>query len=249
MTNIILSNVSLCAIVRDEIMNPAGGIADFLECHMPFVGAGAVIDTGSLDGTREALERARGKYPQIRVYDHRFRDFADARNHSLAQVQTPYALVLDADERLSKEDFERLKEILNQNPDEVGFKLLLEEIREGSDFPHYGEHNPRLFRADKGFLYINQNRNAAEHLHIPEGKSMVIYHSRDTDVKIKHFLPECYAGMLKYADWYSKLNGKEIPAPSQTQYFSSWKKFNPQRANFHFGLDDKFYCGLNIGEI
>ena len=54
--NIVLPDVSLAAIVRDEIMNPAGGIVDFVESVIPFLEEAVIVDTGSVDGTREALE-------------------------------------------------------------------------------------------------------------------------------------------------------------------------------------------------
>ena len=44
-----LPNTSLCAIVRDEVINPAGEIADFLETILPFVEEAVVVDTGSID--------------------------------------------------------------------------------------------------------------------------------------------------------------------------------------------------------
>ena len=49
----VLPNTSLCAIVRDEMMNPAGGIADFVDSTVPFVEQAVIVDTGSLDGTRQ----------------------------------------------------------------------------------------------------------------------------------------------------------------------------------------------------
>ena len=33
---IVLPDTSLCAIVRDEKMNPAGGVVDFVDSTMPF---------------------------------------------------------------------------------------------------------------------------------------------------------------------------------------------------------------------
>lgn len=56
---LVLPNTSLCSIVRDELMNPAGGIKDFMECIVPYVERAVIVDTGSLDGTREVLEEAK----------------------------------------------------------------------------------------------------------------------------------------------------------------------------------------------
>jgi glycosyltransferase involved in cell wall biosynthesis len=56
-----------------------------------------VVDSGSSDGTLEILAR----YPQIALFSRAFDNFADQCNFGLAQVQTEWALSLDADYELS----------------------------------------------------------------------------------------------------------------------------------------------------
>jgi len=68
---------SLCAIVRDEIQNPTGGVEDFLAWTLPFVEEAVVVDTGSIDGTKEILTRAQEIYPHLKVYDPTFEGFAE----------------------------------------------------------------------------------------------------------------------------------------------------------------------------
>ena len=79
--NIILPDTSICAIVRDEIMNAAKGIVDFVESTVPFVEEAVIVDTGSKDGTREALEELSAVYPNLRVLDRPFDDYASSRNY------------------------------------------------------------------------------------------------------------------------------------------------------------------------
>ena len=45
----------LVAIVKDELHNESGGIVSYLQSVLPFVDAAVVVDTGSSDGTFEAL--------------------------------------------------------------------------------------------------------------------------------------------------------------------------------------------------
>lgn len=69
MSELMMPDVSLCAIVRDEAMNPAGGVVKFIDAHMPYVEEGVVVDTGSIDGTREILEEMQAKYPHLKIFD------------------------------------------------------------------------------------------------------------------------------------------------------------------------------------
>ena len=56
-----------------------------------------VVDSGSTDGTLEILAR----YPRVALFTRTFDNFADQCNFGLAQVQTEWALSLDADYELS----------------------------------------------------------------------------------------------------------------------------------------------------
>jgi glycosyltransferase involved in cell wall biosynthesis len=56
-----------------------------------------VVDSGSRDGTLEILAR----YPKVALFTRAFDNFADQCNFGLAQVQTEWALSLDADYELS----------------------------------------------------------------------------------------------------------------------------------------------------
>jgi glycosyltransferase involved in cell wall biosynthesis len=57
-----------------------------------------VVDSGSEDGTREAAVAAGAE-----VALHPFTDYASQRNFGLSQVTTAWALMIDADERVSPE--------------------------------------------------------------------------------------------------------------------------------------------------
>ncbi|VVB82373.1 Glycosyl transferase family 2 [uncultured archaeon] len=117
---IILSDVSLCAIVRDEMMNPAGGIERFVESHVPYVEEAVIADTGSVDGTREILEEMQAKYSNLRVVDIPFTGYASTRNKALNYVKTKKAFILDADELLChkkpQNDWKILDQFMKENP-------------------------------------------------------------------------------------------------------------------------------------
>ncbi len=92
-------------IVRDEENNPAGGIERNLKVILPHVKKAVIVDTGSIDNTREILEVLKKDYPHLEVYDRKFDDFTSSRNYSLSKVRTRKILILDADELLTSEDF------------------------------------------------------------------------------------------------------------------------------------------------
>ena len=86
-------HLSLCMIVRDE----AETLGACLESVRGVVDEVCVLDTGSTDGT---VELARGLGARVESFEW-CDDFAAARNASLAMATGDWALVLDADERLS----------------------------------------------------------------------------------------------------------------------------------------------------
>jgi glycosyltransferase involved in cell wall biosynthesis len=66
-----------------------------------------VVDSGSTDGTLEILAR----YHQVALFKREFDSFADQCNFGLSQVQTDWALSLDADYELSDQLVEELSNL------------------------------------------------------------------------------------------------------------------------------------------
>ena len=228
MAKIVLPDTSLCAIVRDELDNPAGGIKDFVDSAMPFLEAGVIVDTGSKDVTRESLEELKTKYPPLKVYDHLFDGFAVSRNFSIKKVQTKKALVLDADERLTKENFKKLTEILRAKPKKYyDFKCLYvypdRKNKEGFI------HNPRLFEISQNLFYEDF---LWEHLVYKTLHMGILPPGKEINVWIKHFLPPALGVLGKTEDFYEELEKGRIVVPSETPSFKLWKQRNPKRADY-----------------
>ena len=252
-SQIILPDTSLCAIVRDEIMNPAGGIVDFVDSTLPYVESGVIVDTGSKDGTREALEELKLKYSHLEVYDLEFQGFAHARNESLKHCKTKRALVLDADERLTRADFEYVREKI-LSPENVlvgiynfGFLNVYQDktsdSREGL--------NPRLFNVD-GLNFEELVWEVAKYTAI--GRQ---YNIHRLETKIKHFCPSqellkmkdhfykqfddlkenmidsCFLDILStipaFKNWWLKRNIKPL---RDFSVFQDLRKYNPKREEY-----------------
>jgi len=90
-----MSSIALCMLVRDEerslarCLNSACGLVDDI----------IVVDTGSIDRTREVAESYRAR---VVNFDFSHVDFAAARNFGLSFVTSAWIMVLDADETLDR---------------------------------------------------------------------------------------------------------------------------------------------------
>ena len=236
---VILKDVSLCAIVRDEMMNSAGGIEDFVRSTLPFVTGAVIVDTGSKDGTWEKLQELKGDYPCLEIFQRRFRDFAFSRNFALSKVKTGMVLVLDADERLFEDDFRALARLVNlmgYQKRKIGISLVFwwVYLDRCEDF-RGGGHNPPVFRIIPGIHYKNLNGNSSEYLYFRD--SRVCQQPEiclQGSTVIKHFCPSRAAQRKKHDSWYRVVDegrGDKV-APSETPDFDAWKELNPRRREF-----------------
>jgi glycosyltransferase involved in cell wall biosynthesis len=239
-----LPNICLCAIVRDEEINPAGGIQDFLDCTLPFVENAVIVDTGSTDKTREILEDAKSKYPNLKVEGYLFDGYAQARNFSLVHARNlgDYALVLDADERLFAEDFSKLNKTLESNP--AGINFMIQDIFLNTQVKQYysGLHNPRCFslKTEERFHYknIRGENTYCEWLYTSGGKvidlgELLTGKIIDSEITIKHFLPPTQNGIIEKENWYTRFKNPLTQTQSQDSNFPLWKQLNPKRREFN----------------
>jgi len=199
MSDIILPEVSLCAIVKNELSNKAGSIQEFVEHIVPFLGGAVILDTGSTDGTYKALKELEKKHKQLKIYQHSFEGYDASRNKSLQHVNTDFALILDADERLSTryakgEDaltaLRNLKTFMMQRQaDSYGINSTLLVNGEWLDAPTL---NPRIFRTNTGYfhgspreqIYVLEKNPVVSNLLFMNSNFALL---RDSLVEIKHY--------------------------------------------------------------
>ncbi len=249
MVDTTLSDVTLTMIVRDELMNPAGGLLPMLERHLPYFPETVVLDTGSVDGTRQLLEHLQGKYPQLRVYDGPFEGFGPARTTANSYVRTKYSFILDADETISSIDGVAA-DIEKANEKYLGDVFALKfEFRWippfCDDFTRcHNVLNPRLFPKDKTIF----ERVIYEWVTIIDAKNSGNIHSAST--LINHFVPDEYGVGLKDRQFYSEMirhNSfrptrvdkhflQQHGPPSSKADFEKWKTPNPA-VLLRYGID------------
>jgi glycosyltransferase involved in cell wall biosynthesis len=239
----ILADTSLCAIIRDELMNPAGGVERFIRSIVPYVEQAVILDTGSVDGTREKLEELQAEFKNLKVYDRKFDNYVNSRNDSLRRVKTKWALVLDADELITTEGFEIIKRKMENLNLEIfqGFNFELAKIY--PDMPIHistNLHNPRLFTRNSYIKYGVPSSNITSEylLDSRNGPPELVYRSHKciglgSTVFIYHFLPTSSSLNKKGHVWYGpSVKEKKIlwqTPPSQMEGFQLWKVYNPKR--------------------
>src|SRR3989338_9898471 len=93
--------LSLCMIVKNEETQ----LPSFLEHIHDLVDEIIIVDTGSKDKTKEIAIR----FPKVKLFTiHWQQDFSKARNESLKHASGDWILILDADERISKQDKKKI---------------------------------------------------------------------------------------------------------------------------------------------
>ncbi|MBI4151293.1 glycosyltransferase [Candidatus Woesearchaeota archaeon] len=153
--------LSLCMIVKDE----SGWLKDALAAAKPFVDELIVVDTGSSDDSI-AIAEAAGAVVHRTPWEH---DYAKAKNLALEHATQEWILVLDADERITADDFANLREFLKTTTadavkleirnyvKEAGFGCISctpSEITKGS-VAYRSIKLARVFR-NKGYRYANR---------------------------------------------------------------------------------------------
>ncbi|MBW1699731.1 MAG: tetratricopeptide repeat protein [Deltaproteobacteria bacterium] len=109
------TKLSLCMIVKDEAAN----LATCLESVSGLVNEIILVDTGSVDNTKE-IARAMGANVFSFPWNN---DFSEARNESLRYASGDWILVLDADEVIDPGDHSRIHKLLSKRQVD-GYRLI-----------------------------------------------------------------------------------------------------------------------------
>jgi tetratricopeptide (TPR) repeat protein len=109
--------LTACLIVRDERRN----LEQLLPTLIHELDDVVIVDTGSTDGG-DLLARGLGARLFPRAWDDHF---SNARNRGLDEVKTSHVIWIDADDRISGRDLQRIREAALRHPD-VAWMLRLE---------------------------------------------------------------------------------------------------------------------------
>lgn len=99
-------SISVCMIARDE----EDHIAEALMSVKDLADEMIVVDTGSADATILEAKRLGAAVYEIQWNN----DFSEARNFALSKATREWILVLDADERVSLDDHEKIRSLVRE---------------------------------------------------------------------------------------------------------------------------------------
>ena len=129
--------LSICMIAKNEEKN----IVRALESLRPLGCEIVVVDTGSVDATREIAAR----YTE-HVYDYVWEDdFAAAKNFAVEKATNPYVLILDCDEYMEQFDMGQLEQLLRSHPREAGRIKRVNYLTKGGERQEQREWINRIF--------------------------------------------------------------------------------------------------------
>jgi glycosyltransferase involved in cell wall biosynthesis len=156
--------LSACIIVKNEEKI----LEQCLDSIKDVVNEIIIVDTGSTDNTVEIAKRYTN-----RVYFHEWQnDFSEARNYSLQYATGDWILIIDADEKLEKDDIPILRHTLKRNEYNSIYFSVLSDIPSGIS----KNYSQRVFRRGKGY-YDGIIHNQL----VCEGDTVV------TDIRMYHY--------------------------------------------------------------
>ncbi len=166
-----MPKITLSMIVKNEEKYLQG----CLESVKDVVDEIALIDTGSTDQT---INIAKDFHARIFQYEWKD-DFSAARNFALSNSTGDWILYLDADERLSVESIDELKNLIEKN-DLSGYRCLVNSIDEINGKPNFMRYT-RLFRNSPNIKF-----NGRIHEQIDDSLLEHGYKILDSDIEIIH---------------------------------------------------------------
>ena len=158
-----------------------------------------IVDSGSTDKTVEIAKQA-----NCQVIFHPFENQAKQLNWGLQYlpIKTPWVMRLDADERLTPELAEELKQILLQTPEKItGYQLKRRVFFMGRWIRHGGYYPTWLLRVWRTGMGTCEQRWMDEHIVLSEGKVANLKHD---------IIDENHKGLHFWTDKHNRYADREI---------------------------------------
>lgn len=154
--------------------NEAHNIASCMESIGNLADEILIADSGSTDETLEIVNQFQASITTLRVIQREYVNPSDFKNWAIPQAANHWILALDADEKLSKELREEIRQTLTTEPFFDAYKIPRKNVFLGKKVRYSGwQHDApvRLFRRDKCHY---DNRRVHEHLVVERGKTSTL---------------------------------------------------------------------------
>lgn len=167
--------LSICMIVKNEESN----LPECLDYVKKFADEVIIVDTGSIDQTVPIAKEYGVKLFHY-AWNH---DFAEARNVSIGYTNCDWMLILDADERITADNAERIKDAICDTEIDAYLVKLSSIISKGKSVHEVKQitKSYRLFRNFKGISFSGQ-----VHEEISESLTKINANTKLSDIVIDH---------------------------------------------------------------
>jgi glycosyltransferase involved in cell wall biosynthesis len=158
-----------------------------------------IVDSGSSDRTVEIAQQA-----GCQVFYHPWENYAKQLNWALDNlpIKTPWIMRLDADESLTPELTEELKEILPQTPESIsGYQLKRRVFFMGRWMRHGGYYPTWLLRIWRTGVGTCEQRWMDEHIVLSQGKIANLQHD---------IIDENHKGLNFWVDKHNHYANREV---------------------------------------
>jgi len=158
-----------------------------------------VVDSGSTDQT-VTMARQLG----CQVFEHPFENQAQQLNWAVQNlpINTPWVMRLDADERLTPELVEELKQVLPQTPDDItGYQVKRRVFFMGRWIRHGGYYPTWLLRIWRTGIGTCEQRCMDEHIVLSRGKIANLQHD---------IIDENHKGLSFWTDKHNHYADREV---------------------------------------
>jgi glycosyltransferase involved in cell wall biosynthesis/tRNA A-37 threonylcarbamoyl transferase component Bud32 len=192
--------LSACIITHNE----EGSIRDCLE-SVRFADEVVVVDSYSTDGTRDICKQYTDK-----VFQRKWEGHVKQKNLAIAEATGEWILGIDADERVSSELAQEIREELERNAGDVdGYIVSRHTFYLGKWIDHgawYPDYKLRLFRRGRGRWGGTD----------PHDKVIVPGKTKTLRGKILHFVHKDLSDQLKTVDSFSTITAQNLASEGKT---------------------------------
>lgn len=180
--------------------NENRNIRSCIEAARPIADEILIADSGSTDGTLETVVRAGG----CRLIQRDWDGYASFKNWAIPQAKHPWVLIVDADERVTPELAEEIREVLADPPDHIdAYRIRHRTFFLGHEIRHCGRNTNSACRLIRRDVCRYREVRVHEEIEVEPHRVMRLRH------KFIHYEYRCYDHYFAKRIRYTRLGAEE----------------------------------------